>query len=55
MGLPKSKDVGGELKALRKRNEELEKFKKFAVDREFKIIELEERIKELEEKLTERG
>lgn len=37
--------------ALKQKNEELEAFNKMAVGRELKIIELKERIKELEEKL----
>ncbi|OGZ18896.1 MAG: hypothetical protein A2Z68_01325 [Candidatus Nealsonbacteria bacterium RBG_13_38_11] len=37
---------------LREKNEELEKFNKFAVGRELKIIELKNKIKELEEKLN---
>jgi len=37
---------------LRNKNEELEKFNKLAVGRELKIIELKNKIKELEEKLN---
>jgi len=37
---------------LKEKNEELEKFNKFAVGRELKIIELKNKIKELEEKLN---
>lgn len=39
---------------LRKKVEELEKFKKFSVGRELKMVELKKRIKELEEKLKVR-
>ena len=40
--------------ALRKRNEELEKFHQLSVGREMKMIELKKKIKELEEKLKKR-
>jgi predicted nucleic acid-binding Zn-ribbon protein len=36
---------------LKEKNEELEKFNKFAVGRELRIIELKNKVKELEKKL----
>jgi len=40
---------------LREKNEELEKFKEMTIGRELKLIELKNKVKELEEKLNEHG
>lgn len=42
-------------KEIERKSEELEKFNKLAVGREFRIIELKKRIQELEEKLNKNG
>ena len=49
--LPREKKIQDELK---EKMQDLERFSKFAVDRELKMEELEKKIKKLEEKLEAR-